>query len=88
MSRLSIDVTQEEHNQLKAAAALEGKSVKRYVLERTIPQKGGDKARALQDLTDFLKPRVEAAKRGESSDGSVDQIVDEALKSCKSKDRT
>jgi uncharacterized protein (DUF1778 family) len=32
MSRISIDVTPEEHQKLKAMAALKGKSIKDYVL--------------------------------------------------------
>lgn len=32
MPRLSIDITTQEHKQLKAIAALKGKSVKQYVL--------------------------------------------------------
>jgi hypothetical protein len=36
MSRISIDVTASEHKKLKAMAALRGKSIKDYVLERTL----------------------------------------------------
>jgi len=36
MSRISIDVTDDEHKRLKAMAALRGKSIKDYVLERTL----------------------------------------------------
>ncbi|MGO8698445.1 MAG: hypothetical protein ACLQVY_12080 [Limisphaerales bacterium] len=36
MRRISIDVTFEEHKKLKAMAALRGKSIKDYVLERTL----------------------------------------------------
>jgi hypothetical protein len=36
MSRISIDVTDGEHKKLKAMAALRGKSIKDYVLERTL----------------------------------------------------
>ena len=36
MSRISIDVTTEEHQKLKAVAALKGLSIKEYVLERTL----------------------------------------------------
>ncbi|MEE9581060.1 MAG: DUF1778 domain-containing protein [Nitrosomonadaceae bacterium] len=82
MSRISIDVTKEEHRRLKAAAALEGKSVKKFVLEKTLPQEGSDEDQALKELTDFLRPRVEAAKKGLVSKRSVRQIADEVLKSC------
>jgi hypothetical protein len=73
--RLSIEVTQEQHKRLKAAAALQGKSIKDYVLERTLP--GLDEQTALQDLEAFLKPRIEAAKKGQFSTESIDTIFNE-----------
>lgn len=75
--RLSIEVTADQHQRLKASAALQGKSIKDYVLERTLPDRN-EKA-ALKELEAFLKPRLEAAKRGEWSDQTVDEIVDEAM---------
>ena len=36
MPRLSIDITSEEHQKLKAIAALKGQSIKDYVLKRTL----------------------------------------------------
>ena len=36
MPRLSIDITAEEHQKLKAIAALKGQSVKEFVLKRTL----------------------------------------------------
>jgi hypothetical protein len=73
--RLSIEVTQEQHKRLKAAAALQGKSIKDYVLERTLP--GLEEQTALQDLEAFLKPRIEAAKKGQFSTESIDTIFNE-----------
>lgn len=73
--RLSIEVTQEQHQRLKAAAALQGKSIKDYVLERTLPDL--EEQAALQELEDFLKTRIEAAKKGQFSTESVDNIFDE-----------
>ena len=73
--RLSIEISPEEHQQLKAAAALQGKSIKDYVLERVLPD-SQEKA-ALQKLESFLKPRIDAAMKGERSSLSVDEIFDE-----------
>ncbi|MGD8911635.1 MAG: DUF1778 domain-containing protein [Candidatus Thiodiazotropha sp.] len=73
--RLSIEVTQEQHKRLKAAAALQGKSIKDYVLERTLP--GLEEQTALQDLEAFLKPRIDAAKKGQFSTESIDTIFNE-----------
>lgn len=75
--RLSIEITQEQHQKLKASAALQGKSIKDYVLERTLPD--NDEEAALRELEDFLKPRIEAAKRGEWADQTVEEIVAETL---------
>ncbi len=78
MPRLSIDITPEEHQKLKAIAALKGESIKDYVLKRTL----GD-APALDDMTedeavaalaDFLKPRLEQVRRGEYSTNSMADI--------------
>ncbi|HHW4675553.1 MAG TPA: antitoxin, partial [Xylella fastidiosa subsp. pauca] len=34
MSRLTIDMTDQQHQSLKALAALQGKTIKQYALER------------------------------------------------------
>lgn len=82
MPRISIDLTLEEHQKLKAIAALKGESIKAYVLKRTI----GD-APALNDmseneaiaaLSDFLQSRIEQARRGKFSEKSMADIRREA----------
>ena len=73
--RLSIDISPEQHQRLKASAALQGKTIKDYVLDKTLPNV--DEESALAALESFLKPRVEAADRGELSDKSVDDIFNE-----------
>lgn len=35
--RFSIEITMEQHKHLKAAAALQGKLIKDYILTRTLP---------------------------------------------------
>ena len=84
MPRLSIDITPEEHQKLKAIAALKGESIKDFVLKRTL----GD-APALDDmsedeavvaLADFLRPRIEQARLGEFSTKSMADIRREAHK--------
>lgn len=73
--RLSIEVSPEQHQRLKASAALKGQSIKDYVLSRTLP--AADEQAALQELEDFLRPRLAAAKQGDFSSKSVDDIFDE-----------
>ena len=75
--RLSIDITPEQHQHLKAAAALQGKSIKSYVLERSLP--AADEQVALKELEDFLTPRIEMAKQGVVINESVDDIFNEVL---------
>ena len=76
--RLSIEISPEQHQRLKASAALSGQSIKDYVLSRTLPDSGSQAA--LEALEDFLKPRLAAARRGDFSDKSVDNIFDEVEK--------
>jgi uncharacterized protein (DUF1778 family) len=38
MSRISIDVSPEDHQRLKAFAALRGQTIKDYILERALHQ--------------------------------------------------
>ncbi len=75
--RLSIEITADQHQYLKATAALQGKSIKDYVLERTLPSQNEEAA--LRDLEEFLKPRIHAAERGNYSSKTLDDIVDQVL---------
>jgi len=75
--RLSIEITTNQHQRLKAAAALQGQSIKDYVLKRTLPN--SEERIALQRLEEFLKPRIEAANSGQFSSKSVDDIFNEVL---------
>ncbi len=88
MSRLSIEVTSEQHQKLKAIAALHGQSIKEYVLARSLPSLPdmGDlsEEEALHKLEEFLKPRIEAAERGEVVNISVEDIFAEARRELKS----
>ena len=38
MSRLTIDISPEQHKSLKAMAALEGKTIRQYAIERLFPR--------------------------------------------------
>ena len=37
MSRLTIDISDQQHQNLKALAALQGKTIRQYTLERLFP---------------------------------------------------
>lgn len=74
MSRLTIDVTDQQHQTLKAMAALEGKTIKQYALERLFPKAVGEE-QALYELKTLLKERLAQAERGELEDGSITDIA-------------
>ncbi len=76
--RLSIEITPEQHQLLKVAAALQGESIKEYVLKRTLPSLPDEDA--LQKLETFLKPRIESARKGDVTSDSVDTIFEDVLK--------
>jgi Antitoxin ParD len=81
MSRISIEVTAEEHQRLKAFAALRGQTLKEYILERSLPALSGEgltETEALRQLEQLLLPRIEAAQSGEYSSKDFDAIVAEA----------
>lgn len=76
MSRLTIDVTDQQHQALKAMAALEGKSIKQYTLERLFPS---DEERALHDLRSLLRSRLAEADRGEVDERGIMEIAEEGI---------
>ncbi|SMC73078.1 antitoxin [Rhizobium sp. RU36D] len=78
MSRLTIDMTDQQHQSLKALAALEGKTIKQYALERLFPG-DTDADQAWQDLKSVLGDRIKAGMAGRVSDKSINQILDEEL---------
>ncbi len=64
MSRLSIEITPEEHRQIKAMAALQGKSIKDLVMER-IFTKSEDADVEWAEFTSLLRDRIKKAKESE-----------------------
>lgn len=78
MPRLSIEITPEEHSRLKAIAALKGVSIKEFVLGRALGDvpaiENMSDSEALSALSEFLKPRIEQARRGEVSTKSIEDI--------------
>ena len=79
VSRISIDVTDAEHRKLKALAALNGQSVKRFVLARTI----GDQAQDadLSELEQLLDRRIDRAQKQGASRRTVGGIFGQARRS-------
>jgi hypothetical protein len=86
MSRISIDVTTEEHKKLKAMAALQGKSIKDYVIERTLGlDEDTSQASALNELEALLDKRIRNAQAGTVSRRTVGEIFRRASREHKGK---
>lgn len=78
MSRLTIDVTEQQHQSLKALAALEGKTIKQYALERLFPG-DADGGQALCELKNLLNARITEGLAGKVSGKQVGEILDDEL---------
>ncbi|MGH8280297.1 MAG: antitoxin [Gammaproteobacteria bacterium] len=78
MSRLTIDITSQQHQSLKALAALQGKTIKQYALERLFSGDVGD-GPAWQELKNLLSTRIAAGVAGKVSAKSIKEVLDEEL---------
>lgn len=79
MSRLTIDITEQQHQSIKAIAALQGKSIKEYAIERLFPA-ASEEDRALGELKALLEQRMAESTRGEVLDQSLAEIADDEMK--------
>lgn len=78
MSRLTIDVTEQQHQSLKAMAALQGKTIKQYALERLFPTDETEH-QAMQKLKTLLAERIAEAQRGDLVPDSISDIANNVL---------
>ena len=78
MSRLTIEVTEQQHQRIKARAALQGKSIKEYAIERLLSVTS-DEEQAMQELKVLLAPRIAEGLRGEVSEKSMKEIAEAVL---------
>jgi len=78
MSRLTIDISDKQHQSLKALAALQGKTIKQYALERLFPG-DNDADKAWQELKAIVETRVEEGLSGKVSNQTIREILDEEL---------
>lgn len=78
MSRLTIDISEQQHQSLKALAALQGKTIKQYAIERLFPG-NVDNDPAWQELRGVLSARINDGLAGKVSDRSIGDILDEEL---------
>ncbi len=78
MSRLTIDISEQQHQSLKALAALQGKTIKQYAIERLFPG-NVDNDPAWQELKGVLTARINDGLAGKVSARSIGDILDEEL---------
>jgi hypothetical protein len=78
MSRLTIDLSDQQHQSLKALAALQGKTIRQYAIERLFPAPAEDDS-AWEDLKSLLGQRIAEGLSGKVSPSSLAAIVDEEL---------
>jgi len=78
MSRLTIDITQQQHQNLKVMAALQGKTIKQYTIERLFSGYNDDE-QAWKELKTLLNKRVHDGLSGKISTKSIKEIIDEEM---------
>lgn len=78
MSRLTIDISEQQHQSLKALAALQGKTIKQYAIERLFPG-NVDNDPAWQELKGVLTARINDGLAGKVSARGIGDILDEEL---------
>ena len=78
MSRLTIDISDQQHQSLKALAAMQGKTIKQYALERLFPG-DVDADQAWAELKTLLGERIDQGLAGKVSGKRIGEILDEEL---------
>jgi hypothetical protein len=78
MSRLTIDITEQQHQSTKAMAAIQGKTIKEYAIERLFPS-AGDEERAMAELRSLLEQRMGEGARGEVLTQSLTEIAEGSM---------
>lgn len=78
MSRLVIEVTEQQHQNLKAMAALQGKTIKQYTLER-LALDTQETDHALAELRSCLQDRIAAGLAGQVSRKTLEEILAEEM---------
>lgn len=79
MSRLSIEVSSEQHQKIKALSALQGKSIKDFILAKLFSADNEAEQTAMTQLEGLLLSRIKQAKNTPVSSKSIQQITDDVL---------
>lgn len=79
MSRLSIEISPEQHQKIKALSALQGKSIKDYILSKLFTSETDAEQAAMSQLEELLMTRVKQSENSEESGRTIQQITDDVL---------
>ena len=80
MSRLSIEISPEEHQRIKMMAILQKKTIKNYILDRTLGTPNDDEEQAVVELAAVLDERIRDAEKNGVSPHTIDEIFEQARK--------
>jgi len=83
MSRLSIEISPEQHQKIKALAALQGQSIKDYILNKLFNTNNKNEQAAMEELEKLLLSRIKQAKDAPVSSKTFQQITNSVLKTKK-----
>lgn len=81
MSRLSIELTDTQHQQIKALAAIKGQSIKQYVVDRILPSGSinADELAAIEELKTVMTQRVLRTHSEGASNRTIHEITSDIL---------
>jgi len=80
MSRLSIEISSEQHQKIKALSALQGKSIKDFILAKLFSADTEAEQSAMLQLEELLLSRINQARNSPASSKSIQQITDDVLR--------
>lgn len=78
MSRLVIDVSGEQHQKIKVLAALEGKTVKDYVLEKIFPE-DNHQNNDWEEFRSAIMQRIESAEKEPAATKTFEELTQEII---------
>lgn len=81
MSRLTIEVTPEQHQRIKVMAAMQGQSIKDYVITRVLSDEQAAETAAWEQLKVLLAERIDDVRMRGTSPKTVQEITESALQS-------
>lgn len=74
MKRITIEVSEAEHQQVKAKALLEGKTMKDFILDSALGDTANDEKGTISELVALLDVRSANAKKNGTSKRTVEEI--------------